>query len=245
MSDLAAQPEATAPQACGDQAATKAAYRFWDHEAVTPEQVRAADRASTGQPLSGESTILAIQNATKLNWASHPATQGLGAIDAQGAAGLQVHTVLAVSAQGLRHQQVWARDPGQVGKKHQCKQRPIEHKESYRWLRSVQAMQAAVPEGIHGITVADCEADIYDLFALPRPEFLRATDCTLSNLISSVGYSFLQSGKPASSGVPRRGYIGYLKVNRTVTIAITSTITAHPMPRMIFPRPERWRRTSE
>jgi hypothetical protein len=83
---------------------------------------------------------------------------------------------LAVSAQGvalgLLHQQVWAPDPGQTGKKHKRKQVPIEEKESYRWLQSLTATQQAMAPATHIITVADREAAIYDLFALPRPAHL-------------------------------------------------------------------------
>jgi hypothetical protein len=99
--------------------------------------MRAAHRAKTVERAQPERTLLAIQDTTTLNFNSHPKTQGLGPIDAHKTQGLQVHSVLAVSAGGvplgLLHQQVWARDPGQTGKKHKRKQVPIEEKESYRW----------------------------------------------------------------------------------------------------------------
>jgi hypothetical protein len=173
VSDVAARPEATVPQACADAAATKGAYRFWDHEQVTPEAIRAAHRAKTVERVQQERTLLAIQDTTTLNLNSHPKTQGLGPIDAHKTQGLQVHSVLAVSSQGvplgLLHQQVWARDAQPRGNKQKRKQVPIEEKESYRWLQSLTATGQAVASGTHIITVADREADIYDLFALPRP----------------------------------------------------------------------------
>src|SRR5438105_11936025 len=135
VSDLAARPEATVPQACADAAATKGAYRFWDHEQLSPEAIRAAHRTKTVERVQQERTLLAIQDTTTLNFNSHAKTRGLGPIDGQRTQGLQVHSVLAVSAQGvplgLLHQQVWARDPGQTGKKHKRKQVPIQEKESY------------------------------------------------------------------------------------------------------------------
>src|SRR5437016_7695449 len=69
---------------------------------------------------------------------------------------------------GVLHQQVWARDPAQTGKKKKRHSLPISEKESYRWLQSLQATQQAVPAGTHIVTIADREADIYDLFAMPR-----------------------------------------------------------------------------
>ena len=37
-------------------------------------------------------------------------------------------------------------------------------------MQSLQATQQAVPAGTHLVTIADREADIYDLFAMPRAE---------------------------------------------------------------------------
>src|ERR1700704_2247790 len=172
VNDLAEQPEASVPQASGDWATTKATYRFWNNKQVTPEAIRAAHRNSTIQRIQAEPTVLAIQDTTSLNFQSHPVTQGLGPIDAKGTSGLLVHSVLTVTAQGvplgLVHQQVWARDPEEKGKSKKRKQLPISEKESQRWLDSLQATQSAVQEGARIITIADREADIYDLFALPR-----------------------------------------------------------------------------
>ena len=99
---------------------------------------------------------------------------GLGPIDSHKTPGLLVHSVLAATAQGVPlgvlHQQVWARDAAQSGKKKKRQSLPISEKESYRWLQSLQATQQAVPAGTHIVTIADREADIYDLFAMPRAE---------------------------------------------------------------------------
>src|SRR5579862_8011636 len=97
VSDLSHQPEASVPQASGNWAATKAVYRFWDHEQVTPEAIRAAHRQSTVQRLAGQQTVLAIQDTTSLSLSSHPATKGLGPIDSHKTPGLLVHSVLAAT----------------------------------------------------------------------------------------------------------------------------------------------------
>jgi hypothetical protein len=94
-----------------------------------------------------------------------------------------VHSVLLVSPEGvpcgLLHQQVWSRDPEEKRTKAERKKVPIEEKESYRWLQSVEATEKAIGPDIHIITVADREADIIELFALPRPKnmdlLIRAT----------------------------------------------------------------------
>ena len=61
-------------------------------------------------------------------------------------------------------------DAKEFGKKHQRKRVPIEAKESYKWLKSVQAaarLQARCPNTMV-VSVGDREADIFELFDLAR-----------------------------------------------------------------------------
>src|SRR5436190_5146851 len=173
-SDIAAQPEASVPQACGSEAASKAAYRFLDNENVTPEAIRASHRDKTVERVKEYKTVLAVQDTTSLNYAFHKATSGLGPIDGNGSNGMHVHSVLAVSSDGiplgLVHQQVWSRDPEKKREKEEHKKLPIEEKESYRWLQSLDATNKAMDKSTHIITIADREADIFELFALPRSD---------------------------------------------------------------------------
>jgi len=182
-SDISAQPEASVPQACGSEAATKATYRFLDNENVTPEAIRASHREKTVERVKEYKTVLAVQDTTSLNYTAHKATSGLGPIDGNGSNGLHMHSVLAVSSDGiplgLVHQQVWARDPKEKGKKEKRKKLPIEEKESYRWLQSLEATKQAMAEDAHIITVTDREGDIFELFALERP-------CNMDLLIRAV-----------------------------------------------------------
>ncbi len=57
VEDLAGQPEASVPQACGDWAATKGAYRFWDNPNVEPDSVLSAHQQVTVDRLGGQDTI--------------------------------------------------------------------------------------------------------------------------------------------------------------------------------------------
>jgi hypothetical protein len=170
---FAAAPTASIPAACGRAAATKAAYRFFDNEAVEPEAILAAHVEATVARLAGEPRIVAIQDTTQLDLTSHRAAEGVGPLAGRGQTGLVVHSVLAVSTDGvplgLLHQQRWARDPAAAGSRHLRRQRPTAQKESQRWLDAAAATAAAVPSETAVLTVADREADIYDLFALPRP----------------------------------------------------------------------------
>lgn len=119
LGDLGAKPEGSVPQACENWAATKGAYRFWDHEQVTPQAIRRGQCERTMERIKESGgMILAIQDTTDLVYSTHPHMTGLGPLPGAKTAGkapqgLLVHLVLAVSAQGvppgLLHQEVWAR----------------------------------------------------------------------------------------------------------------------------------------
>jgi hypothetical protein len=47
VEDLAGQPESSVPEACGDWASTKGAYRFWDNPNVEPCSVLSTHEQST------------------------------------------------------------------------------------------------------------------------------------------------------------------------------------------------------
>jgi len=174
VEDFAAQPESSVPQACGDWAATKGAYEFWKNPRVKPDSIILAHEQSTMERLRWQDTVIAIQDTTGLDFTHHPSTKGLGHLDHPCVKGLKVHSCLTVSEQGVPqgviHQKVWARDPKTIGKKHKRSKLKTKDKESQRWLDTLSASQEAIPEGKQVITVADREADIYDLFALPRRE---------------------------------------------------------------------------
>ena len=177
VEDLAGQPEASVPQACGDWAATKGTYRFWDNDKVEPDSILSAHQQSTIdriQGLQGQDTILNIQDTTDLDFTHHPGTEGLGHLDRPWLQGLKVHSCLAVSTegvpQGFIYQKTWARAPETQGKKHKRRQLETKDKESQGWLDTLSASEEAILEGIDVITIADREADIYDFFAHPRRE---------------------------------------------------------------------------
>jgi hypothetical protein len=67
---------------------------------------------------------------------------------------------------GLLDVQCWARDEAEAGKRHKRHSKPIEEKESYKWLKSyrkVCEVQARYPD-TQLIVMADREADIHELF---------------------------------------------------------------------------------
>jgi hypothetical protein len=164
-----ASPTASIPQSCGGHAAAKAAYRFYDNDAIKPEAILVSHQKATLERMYDKSLVLAIQDTTELDYTHHPATDGLGTLHDTKHHGLLVHTTLAVSPErvplGLIQQQVILRPEAEFGKKHTRKQRPIQEKESYKWLYSLQATaQVQQLPNTHLVSVGDREADVYELF---------------------------------------------------------------------------------
>lgn len=143
------------------------------NDAIPTDAIVAAHLAATRARLQGEPTLLALQDTTALDFTHHPGLAGAGPLAHPAQQGLWVHSVLAATPDGvplgLLHQHRWARDPATVGKRQTRRQRPTAEQESQRWLDAQATTDAAVPPATRVITVADREADIYDLFALPRP----------------------------------------------------------------------------
>lgn len=161
------------PQACQSRAKTKAAHRFFEDDTHTMEKILKPHYESTPERVKQEKVVLAVQDSTSLNYATHPATEGLGSLSTnQESVGLMLHDTLAFNTDqtplGLLDVQGWARDPEEYGKKHHSHKLPIEQKESYKWLKSYQAVAAVqkqCPETML-VCVGDREADIYELFDL-------------------------------------------------------------------------------
>ncbi len=174
VDDLLSAPEASVPQASGDWAATKAAYRFWDNPRIDPDDIRAAHRDSTLERLPDreDEWLLTIQDTTSLDFTDHPDTTGLGYLAHSKRSGLWLHSVLAVTAAGVPlgviDQRTWTRDPATLGKRAGRNKKETADKESQRWLDALAATEAAMPAEQMVLTVADREADFYDLFAAPR-----------------------------------------------------------------------------
>jgi len=172
--DFYANPQAQIPEACQSRAKTKAAYRFFEHPSTAMNVLLEPHYQATAQRIAKEKIVLSVQDTTSLNYSAHPLTNGLGPIGSRqdGAIGLIVHDTIALTVEGtplgLMDVQCWARDRHSFGKHHQRKQKPIEKKESYKWLKSYQAAaeaQGQCPDTTI-VSVGDREADIYELFQL-------------------------------------------------------------------------------
>jgi Transposase DNA-binding/Transposase Tn5 dimerisation domain len=169
---LTTQPGASIPKACGNEADTKAAYRLLSSEEVDPAEIRRAHAEATVERVREAQRVLAVQDTTSLDYTSRSSLRGAGMLESENGSGLMVHSAMALTVEGvplgLLHQQVWARDPEEVGKRHTRRQRTTPEKESYRWVETIQACEQMLPLHVEAWVIGDRESDIFDVFALKR-----------------------------------------------------------------------------
>lgn len=141
----------------GDRAGEIRLTRFLRNPAVSAQEMAAEAGRQTSQRCQGRD-VLVLQDTTVIRPES-------------GGAGDHLHAVLALDAGdgailGLVDGQFLHRSSGRKALR---KARPVEEKESFRWLQGADAA-ASVCAGARRITViADREGDIYEAFAL-RPD---------------------------------------------------------------------------
>lgn len=173
---LALSPQCSFPQALSG-AQLKAAYRFFDNQAVGTDGVLTTHIGRTMGRMNEFPVVLVAEDTTEFDLSHLPATQGLGYVSSPlPLRGFLMHSLLAVSPEGLPlgilGLKTWVRPPEQMGKKHRRKSLPVSEKESVKWLEGLSQLATLKPRCPHTRLVAVCdrEADIYELFVAERPE---------------------------------------------------------------------------
>lgn len=168
MQRMAEAPSASIPKQMGAWKDTKAAYRFFDHHAVTFEAVIAPHLKHTRERARREPVVLCIEDTTAISFDPNLEIEGLGPLGtgARPGLGLWVHSVLAVAPDdeprvlGIAHQHAWIRVSKPRGETRL--QRLEREKESDRWSRAVQETGRLAERTVY---VGDRESDIFELFA--------------------------------------------------------------------------------
>lgn len=172
LTDLGAQPGRSIGQACDDTAAAMATYRFWQNPDVDPAVMLASCGRATAERAAvlGSEPVVLVQDTTDIVPGATVRCQGLGPVNSSGTVGIKLHTTFAVTEEGLPlgvlHQQYWTRDPDDRGRKVRRSRTPIEGKESRKWLDGLLVASSRFGPDQPRITVADREADVFELYAL-------------------------------------------------------------------------------
>jgi Transposase DNA-binding len=167
---LGAQPSASIPVACGGWAETKAAYRLFAHERVEAQQLLEPHYQCSEQRIAQHPRVLCIQDSTELAYTGKGDIAGLGPLNYEKRQGLYLHPTLAVTPErlclGVIDAWMWRREPGSLSAK-PAAHRPIEDKESIRWVEGYQRVNELAERipTTRVIYMADREADIYEVCA--------------------------------------------------------------------------------
>lgn len=166
---LAANPEASINAACQGWKETLAAYRFFDNGGVRPEELLSPHCGATVRRMQAQQTALVVQDTTELDFTAHP-PHGVRCLNRETRFGLYHHVHLAVTPDklplGVLAAENFDRAPESLGQTEQRTSLPIEDKESFRWLKGYRLAceVAAQCPGTRIVSVADREADLYDIY---------------------------------------------------------------------------------
>ena len=169
IDSLSANPEASINAACDGWNETFAAYRFFDHKSIQPEDILKPHTEATQRRIQEQPVVLIAQDTTELDYTDHPPADAR-CLNTKDRFGLYDHTHLAVTPGGLSLGVVgveyFDRDEEGLGKSKERSKLPIEEKESLRWLtgyRLAGGISRDCPE-TQIVSIADREADLYDIF---------------------------------------------------------------------------------
>ncbi|WP_250523619.1 MULTISPECIES: hypothetical protein [unclassified Caballeronia] len=137
--------------------------------------MRAIPIGRTLERMREGSVVLAVQDTTDFNLTHLHATEGLGHCAGHNHRGFMMHSMLAVTPEGLPlgvlGMKTWTRTPEERGKGELRRRRTIREKESAKWLEGLEhlsTLKAHCPQ-THCIGICDREGDIYDVFKADRP----------------------------------------------------------------------------
>lgn len=134
------------------------------------------EQTSKVNELSSGKHILVINDTTQLNFQSHinylsKADKNLGPIGNDIDIGLFVHPGMVIDADteialGFSYMHIWNREWKQQDKQHRSyKFKPVEEKETYRWIECGLNSKTLLPSAEMITIIADRESDIYEEFA--------------------------------------------------------------------------------
>jgi hypothetical protein len=227
LESLASNPEGSINAVSDGWGDTVAAYRFFNNPAVTPEEILRPHTKATLVRAAEHPVVLCVQDTTELDYTSHP-PKDARCLNKEDRFGFYAHTHLAITPDklplGVVGIHFFDRAAETLGQSEDRKGLSIEEKESFRWLEGYHRaceMAAALPER-RVVSVADREADIYDIFVDaqeadgPRADFIVRARVERSTLERDA-----ESGKAAYVKVRDEVRSAALRTTRIVELSET------------------------
>ena len=169
--DLSAHAGSSLAASCeGNLASVEGAYRLIENESVEAEAIAESGFQATTCVAKCSNLLLALEDTTTLGYRHSVRSElgGLGGPKDSKTKGIWAHSVMLLDANtertvGLIDQQRWVRDDEDRKKKNQCRQRPYEDKESFKWQQSSENIACRLGDQLaKTISVCDREADIFE-----------------------------------------------------------------------------------
>jgi len=171
LTALSKNGEESIPAVCQGWNETKSAYRFFDNPRIGLDEILSGHKAATLERISQQKMVLLAQDTTFLSYTSEEAT-GLGTLKYTQSENYLLHPTVAFTPSrdnlGVLGSKFWQRPEEKVA--HLRDKKPIEEKESYRWLESYELaceVQRQCPDTLV-LSVADREGDIHEWFLLAQ-----------------------------------------------------------------------------
>ena len=156
---------------CGSTHDAKAFYALLSNDKFSLGKVVETSQKATAERVksSGISEVLLPQDTTDINLNGHKKTEGLG-YSSNHTKGIRVHSCLALSPDGtnlgLAVQKYETRKTAKSGLSRKEKAlRPVEEKESFRWLETAREAVSLMPSGVNSVILCDREGDFYELYS--------------------------------------------------------------------------------
>ena len=135
---------------------------------MTPKKNFITHKEATIRRINQEEVVLIIQDTSEIDYTHRDRIEGMGPLSFDCQQGFYLHPSIAVTPEricvGVVDRYMWARKA--LGRRFKHKGKPIEGKESHRWIEGYQVADAIAvrcPNTLI-VDVADREGDIYELF---------------------------------------------------------------------------------
>lgn len=149
----------------------QACYRFYSNNFVNEEKIIAPHKEMTLERARSFPVILCPSDTTSLNYTTRKKLEDSGYISSNNAQGFFMHATIAVTPErlhlGMIDQKFWAREKEKKESLVHRDLRPIEEKESYRWLEAYRSTCkfAKGCKGTQVVHISDKEGDIFEIYA--------------------------------------------------------------------------------
>ena len=235
---VAANPEASIKAACDGWSDAIAADRVFNKASVTPEQILQPHREATPRRLREHPVVWIVPDTTELDFTKHPPTDAR-CLNKPERFGLYAPVQLAVTpdklCRGVMGADFFDREPETLGKADERSSLPLEQQESFRGLegyRPACGLAAECPQ-TQIVSVADREADLYDIFVeAQQPSGPRADGIIRARVDRGTPERDLASGPAADCKGREEVSPSPLRATRTIALSPTPKRAARHLDRL-------------